>query len=96
MFPCLEKIVSLINLTFLASITPLWVDFILFSILPTGFIWADIPLLDDLYKFLPSSIALNIEWEKCCSGPMLEPNQTSYEIFNMWSKSLDCIFKLPE
>ena len=83
MFPCLEKIVSLTNLTFSTSITPLWVDFILSSILPIGFIWADIPLLDDLYKFLPSSIALNIEWEKCCSGPMLLPNQPSSDMLTM-------------
>ena len=55
----------LIDFTVLNSITPLSVDSTLFSIKPTGLISAEIPLLADLIKFLPSSIDLNIECEKC-------------------------------
>ena len=56
------------------------VDSTFSTTIPVGSICAEIPLLDDLKRFLPSSIDLKIECLKCCSGPIVSPNQPSSEI----------------
>ena len=48
-----------------------------------GFIIAEIPLLADLSKYLPLSIALNLLCVKCWYGPIESPNHPSSEIFIM-------------
>ena len=63
---------------------------------PLKFMYAELPLFADLIKYFPSSIALNIEWEKCWSRPIESPNHPSSERFKMKSKSSDFFFKLPE
>ena len=52
---------------------------------PLGLTKAETPLFVDLITFLPSSIDLNIEWDKCWAGPIDLPNQPSSEIFNIKS-----------
>jgi len=67
----------------------------LFSILPTGFIIAAIPLFADRTTYFPVSIALKILWIKCCLGPMELPNQPSSEILIIRSKS-DVLNNFPD
>ena len=63
--------------------TPLSVDSIIPLTFPVGSINAEIPLLADRAKFLPSSIDLKIECEKCWRGPTFVPNQPSSDILTI-------------
>ena len=67
---------------------------ICFSISPSGFIIADIPLFEDLRIYFPVSIALNILCTKCCLGPIDFPNHPSSEILIIKSK-LEFFVKFP-
>ena len=63
---------------------------------PVGSINAEIPLLADRAKFLPSSIDLKIEWEKCWLGPTETPNQPSSEILTIKLNFFLFFLRLPE
>ena len=65
------------------SIFPASFLFNFFKITPLLSIIALIPLLADLRKKVPLSMALNIDLAKCCSGPIVFPNQASSEIFTI-------------
>ena len=52
--------------------------------------------MGDLIKLFPSSIALNIEWEKCWSGPIELPNQPSSDMLIIKSTFASVSLILPE
>ena len=96
MLPWTLKNVLSLGLKFLISMTPFSVDFILLITSPFGLINAEIPLLADLIIFFPSSIALNIEWAKCWSGPIELPNQPSSDILIIKLTFWPIVLILPE
>ena len=78
------------------SITPFLVDSSLVRIIPLLSIYAEMPLFAERIIFLPSSIALKIEWEKCWWGPIELPNHPSSEILIIKFVSLNLDVILPE